>query len=161
MFGDKWIIRFLSFHFAVTSVYISIKWQKKYQETSRELKIFKGVFLEVANADINIACLLDGRKHRIVITRSCTNLMIKAQQDTDTNKSKPPETSTWATLVCSTQAPNLVSIKQPLFSSSQALNLCAKFAEFLFLSVSSLSSVSEIYTSKLNRRKYLKEKPVF
>ena len=27
----------------------------------------------------------------------------------NTNKSKPPETSTWATLVCSTQSPNLVS----------------------------------------------------
>ena len=64
------------------------------------------MFLKLANADINIACLLNGRKHRIVITRSCTNLMIK---DTDTNKSKPPETFTWATLVCSTQSPNLVS----------------------------------------------------
>ena len=109
MFRDKWIIRFLSLHFAVTSVYISIKWQKKYQETSRELKIFKGMFLKLANADINIACLLNGRKHRIVITRSWTNLMIKAQEDTDTNKSKPPETLTWGTLVCSTQSPNLVS----------------------------------------------------
>ena len=67
------------------------------------------MFLKLANADINIACLLNGRKHRIVITRSCTNLMIKAEQDTNTNKSKPPETSTWATLVCSTQSPNLVS----------------------------------------------------
>ena len=48
----------------------------------------------------------------------------------------------------------------------EALNLCPKFSESLFLSVSSLSSVSEIYTSKVacvapNRRKYLKEKPVF
>ena len=47
------------------------------------------MFLELANADVNIACLLNGRKHRIVITRSCTNLMVKALQDTDTNKSKP------------------------------------------------------------------------
>ena len=67
------------------------------------------MFLKLANADINIACLLNGRKHRIVITRSCTNLMIKAYQETNTNKSKPPETSTLATLVCSTQSPNLVS----------------------------------------------------
>ena len=28
-----------------------------------------------------------------MITRSCTNLMIKAQEDTDTNKSKASETS--------------------------------------------------------------------
>ena len=93
MFRDKWIIRFLSLHFAVTSVYISIKWQKKYQETSRELKIFKGMFLELANADINIACLLSGRKHRIVITRSCTNLMIiklsKIQIQTKASPLKP------------------------------------------------------------------------
>ena len=67
------------------------------------------MFLKLANADINIACLLNGRKHRIVIKRSCTNLTIKPLQDTDTNKSKPPETSTWAKPVCSTQSPNLVS----------------------------------------------------
>ena len=54
---------FLSSHFAVASVYMPIKWQKKHQEISRELKIFKG-FLKLANADINISCLLNGRKHR-------------------------------------------------------------------------------------------------
>ena len=172
MFRDKWIIRFFKFPFCG-----DFSLDLQYQETSRELKTFKGMFLKLANADINIACLMNGRKHRIVITRSCTNLMIKAQQDTNTNKSKAPETSTWATLVCSTQSPNLVSNKTPIFLKSlsvklpdgmpgEALNLCAKFSESLFLSVSSLSSVSEIQTSKvacvaLNRRKYLKEKPVF
>ena len=88
MFGDIWIIRFFKFPFC----------------GEFSLLLHK---MELANA--NIACLLNGQKHRIVITRSCTNLMIKAQQDTDTNKSKPPETSTSATLVCSTQSPNLVS----------------------------------------------------
>ena len=72
MFRDKWIIRFFKFPFCGD---FSLK---KYQETSRKLKIFKGMFPELTNADINIACLLNGRKHRIVITRSCTNLMIKA-----------------------------------------------------------------------------------
>ena len=72
MFRDKWIIRFFKFPFCGD---FSLK---KYQETSRELKTFKGMFLKLANTDINIACLLNGRKHRIVITTSRTNLMIKA-----------------------------------------------------------------------------------
>ena len=62
----------------------------------------------------------------------------------------------WATLkttVSSTQSPNLVSNscyfpQVGLFEATrcpgEALNLCAKFSKFLFLSVSSLSSVSEI-----------------
>ena len=81
------------------------------------------MFLIVANVDISIAFLLNGRKQRIVITRSCTNLMIKAQQDTDTNKSKPPETSTWATLVYSTQSPNLVSNSSYLIFLKSSLEL--------------------------------------
>ena len=112
MFRDKWIIRFFKFPFCGD---FSLHLHKMVKEISRNItraEIFKGMFLKLTNADINIACLLNGRKHRIVITRSCTNLMTKAQQDTDTNKSKPPETSTWATLaalVCSTQSPNLAS----------------------------------------------------
>ena len=78
MFRDKWIIRFFKFPFCGDFSLHLHKMIKKYQETSRELKAFKGMFLKLANADINIACLLNGRKHRIVITRSCTNLMIKA-----------------------------------------------------------------------------------
>ena len=45
------------------------------------LQFIEACFLKLANADINtsdVSCLLNGRKHRIVITRSCTNLMIKA-----------------------------------------------------------------------------------
>jgi len=53
MFRDNRLKAFLSSHFAVASVYISIKWKKKHQETSRELKNFKG-FLKLANVDINI-----------------------------------------------------------------------------------------------------------
>ena len=71
MFRDKWIIRFFKFPFCGD---FSLHLHKMVKETSRELNIFKGMFLKLANADINIACLLNGRKHRIVITRSCTNL---------------------------------------------------------------------------------------
>ena len=47
MFRDNWIILFLKFpYFAVTSVYISIKRYKKHHETSRKLKIYKGMFFE-------------------------------------------------------------------------------------------------------------------
>ena len=46
MFQDKWITLFFNFPYAVTSVYISIKWYKKHQETSRKLKIYKGMFFE-------------------------------------------------------------------------------------------------------------------
>ena len=84
----------------------------------------------------------------------------------------------WATLVCSTQSPNLVTYSSyfrqvvglcdrssRIGCPGEALNLCAKFSKFIFLSVSSLSS-SEIETSKvacvaLNRRKYENAKPVF
>ena len=80
MFRDKWIIRFFKFPFCGDS---NLHLHKMVKEISRnilniELKIFKGMFVKLANADINIACLLNGRKRRIVITRSCTNLMIKA-----------------------------------------------------------------------------------
>ena len=40
------------------------KMVEKHQKTSPRLKIFKG-FLKLANADINISCLLNGQKHRI------------------------------------------------------------------------------------------------
>ena len=101
----------------------------------------------------------------------CTNLMIKAQKDTDTNKSKTSETSGLYLYAPLSDQPNLVSNSSYFpqvglcYRSSwiacpgEALNLCAKFSKFLFLSVSSLS-LSEIQTSKvacvaLNRRKYL------
>ena len=32
----------------MTSVYISIKWYKKHRETSRKLKIYKGMFFETS-----------------------------------------------------------------------------------------------------------------
>ena len=78
MFRDKWIIRFFKFPFCGD---FSLHLHKMVKEISRNItraETFKGMFLKLANADINIACLLNGRKHRIVITRSCTNLMIKA-----------------------------------------------------------------------------------
>ena len=78
MFPDKWIIRFFKFPFCGD---FSLHLHKMVEEISRNItraELFKGMFMELANADINIACLLNGRKHRIVITRSCTNLMIKA-----------------------------------------------------------------------------------
>ena len=78
VFRDKWIIRFFKFPFCGD---FSLHLHKMVKEISRNItraEIFKGMFLKLANADINIACLLNGRKHRIVITRSCTNLMIKA-----------------------------------------------------------------------------------
>ena len=78
MFRDKWIIRFFKFPFCGD---FSLHLHKMVKEISRNItraEKFKGIFLKLANADINIACLLNGRKHRIVITRSCTNLMIKA-----------------------------------------------------------------------------------
>ena len=85
------------------------------------------MFLKLANADINyifIACLLNGRKHRIVITRSCTNLMIKAQQDTDTNKSKPPETSTWHGLhLYALLSHQNLSVIAPIFLKSLSVKL--------------------------------------
>ena len=78
MFRDEWIIRFFKFPFCGD---FSLHLHKMVKEISRNItraEIFKGMLLKLANADINIACLLNGRKHRIVITRSCTNLMIKA-----------------------------------------------------------------------------------
>ena len=48
-------------------------------------------------------------------TQNCDNKIIykfnriKPQQDTDTNKANPLKPRTWATLVCSTQSPNLAS----------------------------------------------------
>ena len=78
VFRAKWIIRFFKFPFCGD---FSLHLHKMVKEISRNImraENFKGMFLKLANADINIACLLNGRKHRIVITRSCTNLMIKA-----------------------------------------------------------------------------------
>ena len=42
----------------------SLHVDKMVEETSRELKIFEG-FFKFANVDMNISCLLSGRKHRI------------------------------------------------------------------------------------------------
>ena len=56
MFRDKSIRGFFKFPFCGG--------HKMVEETSRELKIFKG-FLKLAHADINLSCLLNGRKHRI------------------------------------------------------------------------------------------------
>ena len=77
MFQDKWIILFpvcgdfsLHLHKMVTS-----------RNITQAENLQRHFFLKLANVDINtsdISCLLNGRKHRIVITRSCTNLVIKA-----------------------------------------------------------------------------------
>ena len=79
MFRDKWIIRFLKFPFCGD---FSLHLHKMVKEISRNItraeNFQRQLFLKLANADINIACLLNGRKHRIVITRSCTNFMTKA-----------------------------------------------------------------------------------
>ena len=179
MFRDEWIILFFKFPFCGN---FSLLLHKMVQETSRNTTQAENLQRRVVYINTSdISCLLNGRKHRIVVTRSCKNLMIKAQQETDTNKSKPHETSSWATLVCSTQSPNLVinsscfpQLSWSLRSSrmgcpGEGLNLCAKFSEFLFLSASSLVSIrnldlqsrvccikqKEIFTE------YLKEKPVF
>ena len=78
--------------------------------------------------------------------------MIKAEQDT--NKSKPPETSELhlyalvSRQILSEIAPiflKLVFVSGPGSDVPvKSLNLFAKFSKFLFLSVSFLSSVSEI-----------------
>ena len=111
MFRDKWITRFFKFPFCGD---FRLHLHKMVEEMSRNItraeNFRRHVFWNsLMLAYIDIACLLNGWKHWIVIRRSCTNLKIKAKQDTDTNKSKPLETSTWATLVCSTQSPKLVS----------------------------------------------------
>ena len=59
MFGDKWIVLFFKFPFCGD---FSLHLHKMVKEISRnilniELKIFKGMFVKLANADINIACL--------------------------------------------------------------------------------------------------------
>ena len=64
------------------------------------------MFLKLANADINIA--------EWAKTQNCDHKIMYKFNDKSLarykyNQSKPPETSTWATLVCSTQSPNLVS----------------------------------------------------
>ena len=153
MFRDKWITRFFKFSFCGD---FRLHLHKMVEEMSRNItrteNFRRHVFWNsLMLADIDIACLLNGWKHWTVIRRSCTNLKIKAKQDTDTNKSKPLETSTWATLVYSTQSPNLVSniphfpqVKLPVGCPGEALNLCTKFSKFLFLSVSSLAPVYEI-----------------
>ena len=80
------------------------------------------MFLKLANADINIACLLNRRKHRIVITRSCTNLMIKAWQDTDTNKANPlkPRRGLHLYALLSHQT---LSVTAPIFLKSLSVKL--------------------------------------
>ena len=78
MFRDKRIIRFFKFPFCGD---FSLHLHKIVKEISRNItraENFQRHVFELANPDINIACLLNGRKHRIVITRSCTNLMTKA-----------------------------------------------------------------------------------
>ena len=61
MFRDESIIGFFKFPFCGG---FSLHLHKMVEETSRKLKLFKG-FLKRGNADINISCLLNGRKHRI------------------------------------------------------------------------------------------------
>ena len=81
MFRDKWSILFFKSPFCgdfSLHLHEMVQCIKKHHASC---KITKACFLKLANADINtsdITCLLNGRKHRIVITRSCTNLMIKA-----------------------------------------------------------------------------------
>ena len=82
MFRDKWIVLFFKFPFCGD---FSLHLYKMVQEISRNItqaeNLQRHVFLKLAHADINasdISCLLNGGKPRIVITRSCTNLMIKA-----------------------------------------------------------------------------------
>ena len=89
MFRDKWIIRFFKFPFCGD---FSLHLHKIVKEISRNItraENFQRHVFELANPDINIACLLNGRKHRIVITRSCTNLMTKASKIQIKTKANP------------------------------------------------------------------------
>ena len=65
MFRDKWIICFFKFPFCGD---FSLHLHKMVEEISRNITRAENFqthvsgFLELANADINIACLLNGRK---------------------------------------------------------------------------------------------------
>ena len=64
MFRDKSTIGFFTFPFCDG---LSLHVHKMVEETSRNItraEYFQG-FLKRTNADINISCLLNGRKHRI------------------------------------------------------------------------------------------------
>ena len=179
MFRDKWIIRFFKFPFCGD---FRLHLHKMVQEISRNItraeNFRRHIFWNsLMLADIDIACLLNGWKHWIVIRRSCTNLKIKAKQDTDTNKSKPLETSTWATLVCSTQSPNLVSniphfpqvglCEAPGGMSRVKLWTCVRNSQSSYFCPCLLYPQYTKYRPPKwrvlhkNRRKYWKEKPVF
>ena len=80
-----------------------------------------------------------------MITRSRTNLMIKSL-DTDTNKSNTTGLIHLKTTVCPLLSHQTLSVIAPIYLKlelpdqiGEALNLCAKFSKFLFLSVCSLS----------------------
>ena len=124
----------------MASVNIPIKWYT-WQETSRELWIFKG-FLKLANADINISCLLKGGEHK-ELRRSITNdnkIIYKFNDKSLARCRYKQKQNLWnlsATLVCSTQSPSRVSNSSYFLSSSswslwssrircpgEALNLC-------------------------------------
>ena len=63
MFRDESIRGFFKFPFCGG---LSLHLHKMVEETSRELKIFSSENFEThVHADINISCLLNGRKHRI------------------------------------------------------------------------------------------------
>ena len=67
MFRDKWIIRFFKFPFCGD---FSLHLHKMVKEISRNItraEIFKAMFLKLANADINIACLLNGPQDLVQI----------------------------------------------------------------------------------------------
>ena len=65
MLRDKWIIRFFKFPLSGD---FSLHLHKMVEEISRNItraenfQLHVSGFLELANADINIACLLNGRK---------------------------------------------------------------------------------------------------
>ena len=132
------------------------------EEASRELKISNG-FLKLAKCWHQCIMLAEWPKThnwgRWTITND-NKIMYKFNDKGIARyryKQKQTPWNLWATLVCSSQSPNLVRnssyfpqvglCERPpdrMFRSGEALNLYAKFSKILFLSVSFLSSISEI-----------------
>ena len=114
------------------------------------------MFLELVKADINIACWLNGRKQRIVITRSCTNLMIKAQQDTDTNKSKPlkPRRGLHLYALLSHQT---LSVIAPIFLKSSLELVCEIRRVPIFVRVFFILSIRNLHL-QIKQKEIFKER---
>ena len=125
MFRDQWIILFFKIPFCGD---FSLHLHKMVQETSRNITqaenlqrhVFWNLLMLTSIHLIFRACWMG--ENTELWSEDHVQINDKSLQDTDRNKSKPPETSSWATLVCSTQSATL-SVIAPIFLKSGFVKL--------------------------------------